>query len=73
MLLLPTQTFFYFMATEKHYVCETDYESYLYTFQDEDFISICILQNNEINSVHLSKCDIIQLIAELNLSLKNLD
>ena len=71
-LLLPTQTFFYFMAIETRYVCEEDNETYLFTFQDENIISICISQNNEINSIHLTKSDIIELITELNLSLKNL-
>lgn len=72
MLLLPTQTFFYFMAIETRYVCEADDETYLYTFQDENIISICISQNKEINSVHLTKSDIIELITELNSSLNNL-
>jgi len=72
-LLLPTQTFFYFMAIETRYVCEADKHTYLYTTKDENNLIICILQNKKINSVYLTKSDIIKLIAELNLSLKNLD
>ena len=61
------------MAIQTRYLCETGDDSYLYTFEEMDFVALCIKQNDIINSVHLSKYDILQLIEELNLALKNLD
>lgn len=78
-LLLPTQTFFYFMPVALNFVCEIDNEAHLYAFQTDKRINICICEKDECeddyvyNNVILSKQDVKRLIKELNLLIKNLD
>lgn len=78
-LLLPTQTFFYFMALTINFVCEIDKEAHLYVHQAGKQIKICICERDEAeddhvyNSVILTKEDVKVLIEELNLIIKNLD
>lgn len=78
-LLLPTQTFFYFMAVAINFVCECNSENYLYVFQTDERINICIKEKYDdhhafvYNNVILKKEDVKRLIKELNLLIKNLD
>lgn len=65
-LLLPTQTFFYFMAIEVLYKCELDKNTYLQTDIENNKIKIMITENEITNAVILTKYDVKKLIEELN-------
>ena len=79
MLLLPTQTFFYFMAVAINFVCETNNDAQLNVSKIDKLIRICIKQLYDdedayvYNNVILKKEDVKVLIDELNLLIKNLD
>lgn len=78
-LLLPTQTFFYFMAKEIQYRCSQDERDYLSIMKNGKLISIFMVReitkdfNEETLCVELKKSDVKKLIEELNSLIKNLD